>query len=188
MKKINYYTITILIIVIQFLNFSSIGYEMNDKTIYEFKIQSLNGEILNLNKYTGKAILLVNVASKCGFTKQYNDLQKLWEKYNEKGLVVLGVPSNQFGGQEPGSDEDIKKFCEINFNINFPMSSKYDVKGDNALNIYKWAKNTYGKKAVPKWNFHKILIDKNGVIVDTFASFTNPMSKKITSKIEEILN
>ena len=89
MKKINYYTITILIIVIQFLNFSSIGYEMNDKTIYEFKIQSLNGEILNLNKYSGKAILLVNVASKCGFTKQYNDLQKLWEKYNEKGLVVI---------------------------------------------------------------------------------------------------
>ena len=132
--------------------------------------------------------MLVNVASKCGFTKQYNDLQKLWEKYNTKGLVVLGVPSNQFGGQEPGSDEDIKNFCEVNFNINFPMTSKNDVKGENALNIYKWAKHSYGKKAIPKWNFHKILIDKNGIIIDTFASFTNPLSSRITSKIDEILN
>ena len=188
MKKINYYIINILIIFVQLLNVNTIGYSMENKTIYEFKIQSISGEELNLNQYSGKAILLVNVASRCGFTKQYKDLQKLWDKYNKKGLVVLGVPSNQFGSQEPSSNEDIKKFCKVNFNISFPMSLKYDVKGENAHSIYKWAKESYGKNAVPKWNFHKILIDKNGVVVDTFASFTNPMSKKITLKIEKILD
>ncbi len=188
MKKNNYYIINILIIFVQLLNVNTIGYAMENKTIYEFKIQSISGEELNLKQYRGKAILLVNVASRCGFTKQYKDLQKLWDKYNKKGLVVLGVPSNQFGSQEPGSNEDIKKFCKVNFNISFPMSLKYDVKGENAHSIYKWAKESYGKKAIPKWNFHKILIDKNGVVVDTFASFTNPMSKKITSKIEKILD
>ena len=161
---------------------------MENKTFYDFEIESISGEKMNLNKYNGKAILLVNVASNCGFTKQYSDLQNLWEKYDEKGLIVLGIPSNQFGNQEPGSNNEIKNFCEKNFNINFPMSSKYDVKGENALNIYKWAKKTFGKSAIPKWNFHKILIDKNGIIVDTFASFTNPMSKKIVEKIEKILN
>ncbi len=188
MKKFSYFIIIILTILVQLLNFNSIGYGMENKTIYEFKIKSLNGETLNLNEYSGKAILLVNVASNCGFTKQYEDLQTLWEMYRKKGLVVLGVPSNQFGSQEPGSNEDIKKFCEVNFNINFPISSKYEVKGENAVNIYKWAKESYGNNAIPKWNFHKILIDKNGIVVDTFASFTNPMSKRVKSKIEKILN
>ena len=160
---------------------------MENKTFYDFELDLITGETISLDKYEGKAILLVNVASKCGFTKQYTDLQNLWEKYREKNLIVLGVPSNQFGSQEPGSNDEIKDFCETNFNINFPMTSKYDVKGENAHEIYKWAKDSFGKRAIPKWNFHKILINKNGKIHDTYASFTNPMSKKIINELEKIL-
>ena len=161
---------------------------MENKKLYDIEIESITGETISLNKYKGKTIFLVNVASNCGFTKQYADLQNLWEKYREKDLIVIGVPSNQFGGQEPGSNKEIKDFCETNFNINFLMTSKQDVKGENAHEIYKWAKISYGKSAVPKWNFHKILINNEGIIVDTFASFTNPMSKKVVLKIEKILN
>ena len=187
MKKKNNYYIIVLIIVFNLLNFNIIGNSMENKTFYDFELELITGETISLDKYEGKAVLLVNVASKCGFTKQYTDLQNLWQKYREKNLIVLGVPSNQFGSQEPGSNDEIKDFCETNFNINFPMTSKYDVKGENAHDVYKWAKDTFGKSAVPKWNFHKILIDKNGKIHDTFASFTNPMSKKIIKELENIL-
>ena len=141
-----------------------------------------------MSDYKKKAILLVNVASNCGFTKQYTELQELWEKYKDSGLVVLGVPSNQFGGQEPGTNEEIKKFCEVNFNISFPITDKVDVKGKNAHPIYVWAKDNFGKSAVPKWNFHKILINTDGKIQDTYSSLTKPNSKKITQEIEKILN
>ena len=180
-KKIIIY---ILIIMFSFLNKTMSD---NSKTFFDFKINSINGEELDLSKFYGKTILLVNVASKCGFTKQYDDLQKLYEDFQDKGLVVIGVPTNQFGGQEPGTESDIKNFCETNFNITFPMTSKYEVKGDNAHPIYIWAKDTYGKSTVPKWNFHKILINKNGKIEDTFASFTGPLSKKIINKLDQIL-
>jgi glutathione peroxidase len=180
-KKIIIY---ILIIMFSFLNKTLSD---NSKTFFDFKINSINGEELDLSKFYGKTILLVNVASKCGFTKQYDDLQKLYEDFQDKGLVVIGVPTNQFGGQEPGTESDIKNFCETNFNITFPMTSKYEVKGDNAHPIYIWAKDTYGKSTVPKWNFHKILINKNGKIEDTFASFTGPISKKIINKLNQIL-
>ena len=159
----------------------------NSKTFFDFKINSINGEELDLSIFENKTILLVNVASKCGFTKQYDGLQKLYDDYKDKGLVVIGVPSNQFGGQEPGTETEIKNFCETNFNITFPITSKYDVKGDNAHPIYLWANDTYGKSTVPKWNFHKILINKNGKIEDTFASFTGPLSNKVVKKIEQIL-
>ena len=159
----------------------------NSKTFFDFKINSINGDSLDLSKYTGKTVLLVNVASKCGFTKQYDDLQKLYDDYKDKGLIVIGVPTNQFGGQEPGTETEIKNFCETNFNITFPMTSKYDVKGDNAHPIYIWAKDSFGKSTVPKWNFHKILINKEGKIDDTFASFTGPTSKKIINKLDQIL-
>ena len=159
----------------------------NTETFFDLNVNSISGDELNLSKLKGKTILLVNVASNCGFTKQYDDLQNLHESYKNKGLVVIGMPSNQFGGQEPGSENEIKKFCETNFNITFQMTSKYDVKGDNAHPIYIWAKETFGKSTVPKWNFHKILINKEGKVEDTFASFTNPMSKKIINKLEEIL-
>ena len=171
------------------LMFSFFNKTMSDtsKTFFDFKINSINGDELDLSIFDGKTILLVNVASNCGFTKQYDDLQKLYDNFKDKGLVVVGVPTNQFGGQEPGSETEIKNFCETNFNISFPMTSKYDVKGDNAHPIYLWAKDTYGKSTVPKWNFHKILINKQGKIDDTFASFTAPMSKKIIKKLKKIL-
>ena len=140
--------------------------------------------MINLSEYKGKIVLLVNVASKCGFTKQYTDLQILHDKYKEKGFVVIGVPSNQFGGQEPGSNEEIKNFCETNFNITFPITDKFDVKGENAHGLYKWAKENHGNSTVPKWNFHKILINKEGKIQDTFSSFTTPLSDKIIKQIE----
>ena len=185
MKKI----INLLIIILTVIfNFNIKVNSMENKKLYDIEIESITGEIINLSKYKGKTIFLVNVASNCGFTKQYSDLQNLWEKYREKDLIVIGMPSNQFGGQEPGSNTEIKDFCETNFNINFLMTSKYDVKGENAHEIYKWAKISYGKSAIPKWNFHKILINNEGTIVDTFASFTNPMSKKVILKIEKILN
>ena len=157
------------------------------KTFFDFKINSINGDELDLSIFNGKTILLVNVASKCGFTKQYDDLQKLYDEFKDKGLVVIGVPNNQFGAQEPGTEAEIKNFCETNFNITFPMTTKYDVKGDNAHPIYIWAKDTYGKSTVPKWNFHKILINKDGKIADTYASFTGPKSKKIINKLDQIL-
>jgi glutathione peroxidase len=178
--------IVIYLIIIMF-SFLKTSMSENSKTFYDFKINSINGEELNLSIFKDKTILLVNVASKCGFTKQYDDLQKLYDDYKERGLVVIGIPSNQFGSQEPGSEAEIKNFCETNFNINFPISSKYEVKGDNAHPIYIWAKETYGKSTVPKWNFHKILINKNGKVEDTFASFTGPLSNKIIKKLEKIL-
>ena len=159
----------------------------NSKTLFDFKINSINGGELDLSSFKGKTILLVNVASKCGFTNQYDDLQNLYDNFKDKGLIVIGIPTNQFGGQEPGSEKEIKNFCETNFNITFPMTSKYEVKGANAHPIYIWAKDTFGKSTVPKWNFHKILINKDGKIEDTFASFTGPLSNKVVKKIEKIL-
>tara|TARA_Y100001958_G_C20833600_1_gene283301 strand:- start:69 stop:581 length:513 start_codon:yes stop_codon:yes gene_type:complete len=170
--------------MIFFKNFAQANY---DKLIYDFQIDSIDGKKINFSSYKDKAILIVNVASYCGFTNQYKDLQDLWNIYKDKGLIVIGIPSKSFN-QEKNDEKDIKKFCEVNFNINFPMTSIYEVKGNNSHEIYKWAKKNYGNSAVPKWNFHKILINKDGKISDTFAPFTNPMSKKITKKIEEILN
>jgi len=157
-----------------------------EKVFYDFKIENINGEIIDLKKYVNKAVLVVNTASYCGFTNQYEELQELWEKYKDKDFVVLGVPSNSFN-QEKKNNSEIKEFCEVNFNINFPLSAITEVKGENAHEIFKWAKDNYGKSAIPKWNFHKILINKEGKIADTFSSFTKPMSKKLTQKIEDIL-
>ena len=158
-----------------------------DKKFFDFEINDINNQKIDLKNLKNKTILLVNVASNCGFTKQYSELQELYDEYNKRGLVVLGVPSNQFGGQEPGSNNEIKDFCETNFNITFPITTKIDVKGETAHPIYLWAKKNYGNSAIPKWNFHKILINKNGIIEDTYSSFTKPMSKKLINKIEEIL-
>ncbi len=158
-----------------------------EKLFFDFKVKNINNDIVDLNDFKGKVVLLVNVASNCGFTKQYTELQILYDKYKEKNFVVLAFPSNQFGGQEPGSNDQIKNFCETNFNITFPIMSKIDVKGTNAHEIYKWAEKNYGKSTIPKWNFHKILINKEGKIEDTFASFTKPTSKKITNKIIELI-
>ena len=167
--------------------FSKKGFTENyDKVLYDFKIESITGELIDLNEFQNKVVLITNTASYCGFTKQYSDLQKLWQKYKEEGLIVLGVPSNSFN-QEKSNEKDVKDFCEVNFNINFPMTKITEVKGDDAHEIFKWAKKNYGKSAVPKWNFHKILINKDGKVAETYSSFTNPMSKKVISKIETLL-
>ena len=157
-----------------------------EKVFYDFKIESITGEIIDFNNYKNKVFLIVNTASYCGFTKQYDELQELWDTYKSRGLIVLGVPSNSFN-QEKKNNSEIKEFCEVNFNIDFPLSTITDVKGDDAHEIFKWAKDNHGKSAIPKWNFHKILINKEGKVEETFASFTKPLSKKIIKKIEEIL-
>ena len=158
-----------------------------DKLAYDFDFSDLDGSTLNLSEYKNKVIVVINVASQCGFTKQYEDMQKIWEKYQARGVIMLGIPSNDFGNQEPGSSKEIKNFCEAKFGISFPMTEKVSVKGESAHPFYKWAKENHGKSAVPKWNFHKIIIGKNGKIVDTFASITNPSSKKFVEALEKAL-
>ena len=174
---------SILIIMFFFNNIVKAEYK---KTFHDLNIESITGEIIDFKEYKNKVVLVVNTASYCGFTSQYEELQELWDNYKSKGLIVLGIPSNTFN-QEKKVNEEVKKFCEVNFNINFPLSTITEVKGDNAHEIFKWAKKNYGKPAVPKWNFHKILINKEGKIEDTFASFTKPLSGKIIKKIEGIL-
>jgi len=181
MKKIVLIVFTIFMFFLK--NTASANYE---KKFYDFSIESISGETINFNDYKNKAVLIVNTASYCGFTKQYDELQELWDLYKSRGLIVIGVPSNSFN-QEKNSNNDVKEFCEVNFNINFPLTTITEVKGENAHELFKWAKDNHGKSAVPKWNFHKILINKEGKVEDTFASFTNPMSKKIIKKLEKIL-
>ena len=175
----------ILIIMFSFFGNAEAKY---NKLFFDLNIKSIDGKEINFSEYKNKTILIVNVASKCGFTKQYADLQTLYENYMDKGLVIIGIPSNQFGGQEPGTNSEIKNFCETNFNITFPITDKVNVKGDNAHDVYVWAKENFGNSAVPKWNFHKILINKEGKIEETYGSFVKPMSKKIVLKLEELLN
>ena len=182
MKNLLIFGLTIIMFF--FKNSSHAEYE---KIFYDFKINSITGDQIDLKDFKGKPILIVNTASYCGFTKQYNDMQELWEKYRDKGLIVLGIPSNSFN-QEKSNNSAVKEFCEVNFNINFPLTEITDVKGDNAHEIYKWAKVNYGKSAVPKWNFYKILINKEGKIEDTYASLTSPTSKENYKKIESLLN
>ena len=166
--------------------FKSSAMSNNQKSFYDLEIESINGEIIKLKNYQNKVILIVNTASYCGFTKQYEDLQELWDKYKSKGLIVLGVPSDSFN-QEKKTNNEVKKFCEVNFDINFPLTTITEVKGSDAHEIFKWAENNFGKSAIPKWNFHKILINKQGNVEETYASFTKPTSNKIISKIEKIL-
>ena len=181
MKKIS--VVVIVLFMFFFKTSTTANYE---NVFFDFKIKSITGEIINLKDFENKVILLVNTASYCGFTKQYEDLQKLWDTYKSNNFMVLGVPSNSFN-QEKNNDDDVKDFCEVNFSINFPLSTITEVKGKNAHEIFKWAKSNYGNTAIPKWNFHKILINKEGKIEDTFASFTKPMSSKLIKKIEGML-
>ena len=130
-----------------------------------------------------------NIITKKGTFFSGADMQNVWEKYQSKGVIIIGVPSNDFGSQEPGNNQEIKNFCEAKFGISFPMTEKVIVKGDNAHPFYMWAKENHGKSAIPKWNFHKIIINKRGNIVNTFTSLTNPMSKKFIAAIDkEVIN
>jgi glutathione peroxidase len=176
--------IKILTLIVIMLSFFSKGNAQYNQLANDFSFVGLEKKNIDLSNYKDKAILVVNVASRCGFTNQYEGLQNLWSKYKSKGLVVIGVPSDNFR-QEPGTNKEIKDFCESTFGINFPITEKISVIGKNAHPFFIWAKDNHGSGAVPKWNFHKILIGKNGKVIDTFASITKPLSKKIISAIEK---
>ena len=181
MKKV--VLIILVFIMFFFKNFASANY---NKVFYDLQINSISGEVIDFKKYKDKAVLIVNTASYCGFTKQYEGLQQLWERYQSKGLIVLGIPSNSFN-QEKKSNKDVKEFCEVNFDISFPLTAITEVKGENAHEIFKWANENHGKSAIPKWNFHKILVNKEGKVEDTYSSLTKPMSQKLIKKIEQTL-
>ena len=175
-----------VILLLMMMSFFGTNVTANyEKLAYDFQFKDLDGSTLSLSEYKGKIIVAVNVASQCGFTKQYEDMQNIWDKYQSKGIIMLGIPSNDFGGQEPGSSTEIKNFCEAKFGITFPMTEKVSVKGSEAHPFYVWARKNHGIGAIPKWNFHKIIVNKNGKISDTFASFTKPTSKKFINLIEE---
>lgn len=157
------------------------------KNLYHLSFTDINGKEVNMKDFKGKNIVIVNVASECGFTKQYEDLQKLHEAYKEN-TVVIGFPCNQFGGQEPGSEEEIATFCKKNFGVTFLLASKIDVKGENVHPIYQWltSKNENGvMNSSIKWNFQKYVINKQGELVDVFYSVTNPMNDKITKLLKD---
>lgn len=154
-------------------------------TIYQFKVEGLEGGMIDFSQFKGKKILIVNTASKCGYTPQYEELQKLYEQYKDK-LVIVGFPANNFGGQEPGSNAEIKEFCKSKFNVSFPMAAKISVKGDDMHPIYQWltSKEKNGVlDADIKWNFNKFLIGADGVMIAYFGSKVKPMSEEITGKL-----
>ncbi len=175
----------ILIILFMFSFFSKVTAETNG-TAYDFEFNSIDGDLIKLSQYKDKVIVVVNVASRCGYTPQYEDLQRLWTEYKSRNLIVLGIPTNNFR-QEPGNNKEIKDFCETNFGITFPMTEKTNVIGSNSHPFYKWARKDYGIGAIPKWNFHKIIIGKNGKVAKTFSSITKPSSIKFIKVIEDLI-
>lgn len=154
---------------------------------HAFSFTSIEGKPLPMTTFKGKAILLVNTASACGLTPQYKGLEALWRAYKDKGLVVLGVPSNDFGAQEPGSEKEIQTFCETRFGVDFPLTSKEHVIGAGAHPLYKWIAGELGEGATPKWNFHKYLIGKDGSLQGAWPSRVRPGSSEITDAIEKAL-
>ncbi len=176
-------TLSILVIMALFSFLSNSETVSPNQSLYDIEIKGIDGKKLDLNQYKGKKILFVNVASKCGFTKQYDGLQELYSKYNDK-LVIIGLPCNQFGGQEPGKSSEIKSFCKLNFGVDFPLTEKIAVKGADKHPLYQWLtekeKNAKMDSSV-KWNFQKYLVDEEGRLIDVFYSITKPMSTKITS-------
>jgi len=162
--------------------------EKNMQKIYDFKVKTINGEETTLEEYKNKVLLIVNVASKCGYTSQYDGLESLYRKYKDEGLVVLGFPCNQFGSQEPGSEKEIQNFCRVNFGVTFPMFSKIKVNGEETHPLYRYLKSEQsgilGTEAI-KWNFTKFLIDKEGRVVERFGSSTKP--SELEEKIEKLL-
>ncbi len=159
------------------------------KTAYDFSFTYLDEDKkLSLLDFKEKVILVVNTASKCGFTSQYADLERIYNQYKNKGLVIIGVPSNDFGGQEPGNNEEIATFCQLNYGVTFTMAKKEKVSGDEAHPFYLWAKKILGFGTAPKWNFHKYLINRQGKLVDYFHSTTSPQSDRLKKAIEKALD
>jgi len=172
----------LLVFCIMFFNSS----QSTSQTFHDFNIESITGESINLSEYKDKVVLLVNTASKCGFTPQYAGLQKLYDRYKADGFVVLGVPSNDFN-QELGNDADVKDFCEIRYGVNFPLTSIQKIKGNDAHPLYKWISAEASVIAQPRWNFHKFLIGKNGEIINWFSSMTSPSSSGFITQIEDAI-
>lgn len=160
---------------------------VNADTAFGFSFPALEGGTISLADYAGRPLLVVNTASACGFTPQYQGLQNLWENYRARGLIVVGAPCNDFGHQEPGDIDDIKHFCEARFGISFPLTAKQHVVGPEAHPFYQWAREKKGWLAAPKWNFHKYLVNGEGRLVDWFATPTNPESPKVRAAIEALL-
>jgi glutathione peroxidase len=182
-----FFALTLVFIMIW--PFASLHAAEDTRTAYDFTFHKLIGdEDLPLSQFKGKVILVVNTASHCGFTPQYQGLEKLYETYRDRGFVIVGVPSNDFGAQEPGTSGEIATFCKLNYGVSFPMASKENVVGDNAHPFYKWAKESLGVLSGPKWNFHKYLINRNGEIVDYFHSTTTPDSDRLISAVEKLLD
>lgn len=154
---------------------------------FDFSFHAIDGGPLPLSSFKGKALLVVNVASQCGLTPQYAGLEALWKANRDKGLVVLGVPANDFGAQEPGTENEIKTFCETRFQVDFPMTAKEHVIGADAHPLYKWLAAELGEDAAPKWNFHKYLFGRDGSIAGTFGSRTTPDAADLTAAIDDIL-
>ena len=175
------------IILILFMFFFSSKSYSSDKTFHDFTIDSIEGKEIILSNYKNKVTLLVNTASKCGFTPQYAGLQKLYDRYKDDGLIVLGVPSNEFN-QELYKDSDVKEFCEIRFGVNFPLTKIQKLKGENAHPIYKWISENVSLIGTPRWNFHKYLIGKDGQIINWFSSMTSPTSQSFTNQVEKALD
>lgn len=159
-----------------------------DKSLHDFSFTSIDGEPMPMKQFEGKVVLLVNTASKCGYTPQFAGLQELWTKYQDKGLVVVGVPSGNFKEQELATGEEIKEFCSINYGVNFPLAEKNNVIGDDAHPLYKWLKAQLGSESRPKWNFHKYLIDSKGNPVTFFPTKVKPMSAEVLEKIDSVLD
>tara|TARA_B100000029_G_scaffold500461_1_gene572245 strand:+ start:552 stop:1061 length:510 start_codon:yes stop_codon:yes gene_type:complete len=158
----------------------------SDKSFHDFSIESISGEDIVLADYKEKVVLLVNTASQCGFTPQYAGLQKIYDRYKDDGFVVLGVPSDDFN-QELSNDDDVKKFCEIRYGVNFPLTSIQKIKGDTAHPLYKWISGNTSVIGQPRWNFHKYLISKEGQILNWFSSMTSPTSEGLLKQIEQAL-
>ncbi len=161
--------------------------QIDAPSAHSFEFVSIEGTPLPLAAFEGKAILLVNTASRCGFTPQYEGLQALWEAYQGRGLVVVGVPSNDFAGQEPGSNDEIKEFCEVTFGIDFPMTEKQKVRGADAHPLYLWIAQRLDRNPVPRWNFHKFLIDPDGAVVAGFPTRVEPDAPELRRAIEALL-
>ena len=156
-------------------------------TAYDYAFEKIEGGALPMSQFKGKAVLVVNTASFCGYTYQYEGLEALWKSYKDKGLVVVGVPANNFGGQEPGSNAEIQTFCTAKYDVDFPMAAKVSVAGSDAHPFYKWAKDTLGDSKAPKWNFHKYLVGADGALVGAFPSGVEPSSKELTGAIDKVL-
>ena len=172
--------VKIALAILFFVSFSMLS---QAQSLFDFTLTGIDGKPMPLAQFSGKVVLLVNTASECGYTGQYEGLEKLWQSYKDKGLVIVGVPSNDFGGQEPGKSAEIASFCKLNYGVSFPLADKTIVVGKEADPLYQWAASQAGKLGTPKWNFHKYLFGRDGNFIAWYSTPTEPMSDKITQAV-----